>query len=362
MKAVIFAGGVGSRLWPLSRRKSPKQFERIIGNKSTLELTVDRLRPEFAPEDIFISTGVAHAPLVKKQLNFIPESNIIIEPSKKDVGPAVALVMAYLARAGYQDEPVLILWSDHLVQKPDKFKHILKAAATLIEKDRDRIIFIGQKPRFASENLGWIQHNSVLQKVDGINFHQFVGFKYKPDGELAQKYFKDKAHCWNLGYFVSTPQFILNLFRQFDPTIYNLVQIIQNTKTDGEFEYALKKHYGEMPVINFDNAILEQLDPASAYVVVEDIGWSDIGAWEALKEALEKNPKDTITHGNVDIENCHDNLIYNYQDNKLVVAMDLDDILVVNTDDVLLVAKKSSSGKIKQIVEKYVGTDKESLT
>lgn len=362
MKAVIFAGGVGSRLWPLSRRKSPKQFERIIGDKSTLELTVDRLRPEFAPEDIFISTGVAHAQLVKKQLNFIPESNIIIEPSKKDVGPAVALVMSYLARAGYQDEPVVILWSDHLVQKSDKFKQILEAAATVIEKEKDKIIFIGQKPRFASQNLGWIQHNRILKNVARINFHKFVAFKYKPGASLAQKYFKDSAHCWNLGYFVSTPRFILSLFEKFDPTIHKLVQIIQDTKTDGEFEYAIKKHYGEMPIINFDNAILEKLDPNSAYVVVEDIGWSDIGAWEALKEALEKEPKDTITHGNVDIEDCHDNLIYNYQNNKLVVAVDLDDILVVNTDDVLLVAKKSSSDKIKQIVENYVGTDKEDLT
>lgn len=180
MKAVIFAGGVGTRLWPLSRKKSPKQFEKIIGNKSTLQLAVERLIPEFAPNDMYISTGKNYVDIVHQQIDFIPKENIIGEPEKKDVGPAVSYVMAYLSEK-YPQESVVILWSDHLVHKVDKFKRILQSADQLIQKDPNKIIFIGQKPRFASENLGWIQTGEILRSQENIQFHSFLGFKYRPE-------------------------------------------------------------------------------------------------------------------------------------------------------------------------------------
>src|SRR3989344_5512038 len=130
MKAVIFAGGVGTRLWPLSRKKSPKQFEKMIDQKSTLQLTVERMRPEFKPEDIFISTGSQYVDTIRKQLPFLPKENILGEPYKKE---------------------------------------------------------------------------------DGLNFYSFEGFKYKPSKGLANKYFNDNKHCWNLGYFISTPHFIRDM-------------------------------------------------------------------------------------------------------------------------------------------------------
>lgn len=361
MKAVIFAGGVGTRLWPLSRKKSPKQFERIIGNKSTLQLAVDRLIPEFKPEDIYISTGRNYIEAVHKQVDFIPKANIIGEPEKKDVGPAVAYVMAHLAKK-YPQESVVILWSDHLVHHVDKFKHILQMTNTLIQKDPDKIVFIGQKPRFASENLGWIETGSIIKKVSSVDFHAFLGFKYRPEKIIAEKYFKDGHHCWNLGYFVSTPQFINTLFAQWTPDISTLSQKIMEHKGAKNFDTIADSYYAKMPKINFDNAILEKLDKKSAYVVVEDIGWSDVGAWEALKEALEKQRDDNITKGKVLLEDSLDNLVYNYDDNKMIVGIDLNDLLIVNTDDVLLVAKKTSVGKIKKLVESFQGTENEKLT
>lgn len=362
MKAVIFAGGVGTRLWPLSRQKSPKQFEKIVGDKSTLQLTVSRLLPEFKPANIFISTGKKYLDIVAKQLPMIPKENIIGEPIKRDVGPAVALAMGYIAKKSEENEPVIILWSDHMVQHEKKFKNIILTAEQEIRKNAEKIIFIGQKPRFASENLGWIEYGEVLRKSGPFQFNKFSHLKYKPDREIANQYFADGHHCWNLGYFISTPHFVLNLFKEFAPGIHKLVKIIVDAKNQKDFVANLDRHYKKMPELSFDNAILEQLDRDCAEVIVEDIGWSDVGAWEALKESLGKNAEDNITKGRVLLEDSADNLVYNYEDKKLVVGIDLEDFLVVNTRDVLLVAKKSSVSKVKKLVEGFQGTELEHLT
>ena len=362
MKAIIFAGGVGTRLWPLSRKRSPKQFEKIIGNKSTLQLAVERLLPDFKPVDIYISTGKRYIDLVSSQLKMIPKKNIIGEPYKKDVGPAVGFMMAYLGRK-FPNEPVVIFWSDHLVKKKKKFKRILMAADRLIKKDTKKIIFIGQKARFPSENLGWIKMGKQVKEEGGVEFLSFSGFKYRPSKQLAEKYFADGRYCWNLGYFVSTPKFMMALFKRFAPKIYDLSQkILQNSDKKKLFEADFKKFYQQMPEISFDNVILEQLDHKFAYVTVDDIGWSDVGAWEALKEALEERREDNITKGRVVLEDSTDNLVYNYHRDKLVVGVDLENLLVIDTGDVLLVAKKTSVPKVKKIVKSFQGTDKESLT
>ena len=362
MKAIIFAGGVGTRLWPLSRKKSPKQFEKIVGELSTLQLTVQRLTPEFKPEDIFIATGTAYKDIVHKQLPDLPVKNIILEPHKKDVGPAVAYAASYVSKMSSENEPIVILWSDHIVKHQQKFKKILAASAKLISKHANKIVFIGQKSRFASENLGWIQYDKTIETVDDVEFRSFAGMKYKPAKEVAQKYFTSGSHCWNLGYFVTTPKNLISKFEKFAPEISSHLKIILNSFGSKTFAEVLDKEYDKIPEINFDNAILEQLTADDAYVVVEDIGWSDVGAWEALKEALEKNKSDTVTLGKVKLENSNDSLVYNYEPEKLIVGIDLDEILIINTKDALLVTKKTSVAKVKSMVESFKGTEHEDLT
>ncbi|MDA1316410.1 MAG: sugar phosphate nucleotidyltransferase [bacterium] len=361
MKAVIFAGGVGTRLWPLSRKKSPKQFEKIIGDKSTLQLATERLLPEFAAEDIYISTGKPYVHLVEEQLPFIPKENIISEPAKRDVGPAVGLIMGHLAQK-FPNEPVVILWSDHLVNKTELFKKIIFESGEQIKKQNDQVIFIGQKPRFASENLGWIHIGKKAFSSEGIGFNEFDGFKYRPDAETSKTYFDSKQYCWNLGYFVTSPAFMYSLFKMYAPQVYEVTERIVTSANPADFARQMDAYYPEMPEISFDNAVLEHMDKAQATVVVEDIGWSDIGAWEALKEALEEHRHDNITKGQVMLEDSADCLVYNYEDKKIIVGVDLDDLLVVNTNDALLVAKKSSVTKIKNIVNNFQGTENEHLT
>jgi len=360
MKVIIFAGGVGSRLWPLSRKKSPKQFEKIIGDKSTLQLAASRLQPDFHWEDLYVATNASYTALVQDQLPKLPANHVIGEPVMRDVGPAVGLAAAILARENPL-EPMVILWSDHLVKKDALFRKILLTAGKLVETEQDRIVFVSQKARFASENLGWINYGKEVKKSDGVSFHSFVDFQYRPDAETAKRYFESGHHAWNLGYFVTTPKFLLSLYKTYVPNVYNGISLIANSWQTDAFEKTLADVYPTLEKISFDNAILEKLNPANAYVISENIEWSDIGAWEALKEALEDSQDKNVTQGRVMLQDTEDSLVYNYG-KQLVVTIDAKELLVVNTDDVLLICKKTSVPKIKKLVESFSGTEHEELT
>lgn len=361
MKVVIFAGGVGTRLWPLSRRQTPKQFEKIVGEESMLQIAVRKLTPQFTWKNIFISTGHQYKDIVRKQLPLIPPRNIIIEPEMRDVGPAVGLVTAIFTKI-HPREPIALLWgSDHLVRKEEIFRKILKIAEDLVEKDPDKIIFIGQKPRFASQNLGYIEFGKRLHQIGGIPVHEFVGFQYRPYLSTAERFLKDGRHAWNLGYFVTTPKFLWQLFEQFSPELFTQLKKINEAVGTKDYEKVLNSVYPKIEKISFDNAVLEKIHPKSACVISEDLGWSDIGAWEALKEALETKAAENVTQGKVLIEDSADNLIFNYRD-QLTVGIDLDSMIVINTEDVLLVCPKDAVPKIKKLVESLAGTEHEHLT
>lgn len=360
MNAVIFAGGVGTRLWPLSRKKSPKQFEKIIDNKSTLQLAAERLQPDFSWKNVYVSTGEAYVPIVHGQLSELPAGHVIGEPEMRDVGPAVGLMAAILSKEA-PDEPMAILWSDHLVGKDALFRKILRVAGEYIKEDPAKIIFVAQKPRFASENLGWIEYGDPVTKKERIAFHTFIDCQYRPGKETAQRYFKSGHHGWNLGYFVTSPRFLLSLYQRFVPNVYSGLVKIAGAWHTGKAAEVLGNVYPTLEKIHFDNAILEKLDPSQALVISENIQWSDIGAWEALKEALAEAQEKNVTQGKVMLNDTQDSLVYNYTD-QLIVTIDLDDMLVVNTSDVVLVCKKGSVPKIKKLVERMSGTENDHLT
>ncbi|HEX7042270.1 MAG TPA: sugar phosphate nucleotidyltransferase [Patescibacteria group bacterium] len=359
MKIVIFAGGVGSRLWPLSRKNTPKQFEKIVGDQSTLQLAAQRLQPDFSWEDLYVATGKAFVEVVRDQLPQMPKEHVIGEPMMRDVGPAVALMTRILVKES-PNEPMAILWSDHLVKQEPLFRKILRVAGEYVKKDPNKVIFVAQKPRFASENLGWIHYGDESFEKETIPFYEFVGFKYRPDSEKAKEYFNSGHHGWNLGYFVTTPQFLWKQFEKLAPETAEKIDEIVKEWGKPKFNSKLEKIYPTLEKIHFDNVILEKLDPTDAYVTCENIEWSDIGAWEALKEALSVTKDENVTKGNVLLEDSRDSLIFNFK-NQTVVGIDLDDIVIVNTEDVVLVCPKNSVPKIKKFVEKLDGTEHEHL-
>ncbi len=360
MKAVIFGGGVGTRLWPLSRKHTPKQFEKIVGDKSTLQLTVDRISPIIKPEDIFVSSGVRYGDILRTQLPQIPDSNFILEPEMRDVGAAVGLVAAILEKIS-PDEPFTILWSDHLVKDEELFRKILLAGAEVLSKDKNKIIFIGQKSRIATQNLGWIEYGEKIEEVNSLPIYEFKSLQYRPSLEAAQEFHASEKHAWNPGYFVTTPSFLMELYKKFAPEMhYGLMQISDAWGTD-RYESTLSEIFPKFEKIAFDNLILEKMGQSDGYVIGADFGWADIGAWEQLKEALSESVDENVTKGKTMLEGSRDSLVFNYTD-QMVVGIDLSEFLVINTGDVLLICPKNSVPKIKKLVGSLAGTEHEHLT
>lgn len=341
MKIVIFAGGVGTRLWPVSREKTPKQFERIIGEKSTLQLSAERLLPDYHWQDLYICTGEKYQKIVQNQLPNLPEKNIICEPIMRDVGPAVGLMAAVLS-SKFSREPVAILWSDHLLKNIKNFKKALKHGEKIIKKEQYKIIFFGEKPRFSSQNLGWIKSSKR---------GKFLGWHYRPDKKTAEKYYQSGDYLWNPGYFITSPEFIMDAFARYQPGIYKKLLLIQKFWHTKKRKQILSETYPQITKISFDNAILEKLPSEGAYVLRVNLGWSDIGAWESLKEALQKSDLDNVIRGHVINWKSSDCLVYNYKE-QLVVTVGLKGVLVVNTPDALLVCPKDKVPEIKKMVER----------
>ena len=360
MKAVVFAGGIGTRMWPLSRKTSPKQFEKIIGDKSTLQLTVDRLRPEYEWEDIYISTGEQYRRLVIEQLPQIPEENVIGEPEMRDVAPAVGYLMAILALDD-PDAPVSIHWSDHQVQDVPNFKKAIFAGGNYLSEKPNSIVFIGHKPRFANQNLGWIEYGEQIDSVDGIAINEYKSWHYRPEIATAKKYFKSGHHAWNPGYFTTTPGFIMDKYKAHSPELYaKIMKIMEAHGTDSAHQ-VLQEVYPTMEKVDFDTAVVRHIPNEQAVVLSVDFGWSDVGTWESLKEAVQEHPNENITNGKVHLHKTGNSVVYSYTD-QLITTIDMENVVVVATDDVIMVTRQQAIPEIKKMLKEFAGTDLESYT
>lgn len=334
MKLVIFAGGIGTRLWPLSRENSPKQFDRIFGGKSTLELAIERLKTRFKIEDIFIQTLENYRPLIKEQIPDLPDTNIIIEPCRRNLGPAVCLSVLELKKRGYSGA-MSILWADHLMENPGEFVNALATAEELINDDGQRFVFLAEKARFANNNLGWIHVGSEAGQKASFAYYEFKGWKYKPGVEECGQMFDSGEYFWNPGYFITSIEFLESQYKTLAHDTYEAV-------SSGVYETA--------EAIHFDRAIIEKVDLSRAVVIKTDMGWSDPGTLYALKEALAESEDECIARGNVSFMDCSDSLLYNLEDKKLVTAIGLKGMVVVNTPDALIVVPKDEVVKITKLV------------
>ncbi|PIR43072.1 hypothetical protein COV24_04550 [candidate division WWE3 bacterium CG10_big_fil_rev_8_21_14_0_10_32_10] len=347
MKLVIFAGGSGKRFWPISRVKLPKQFVKITNSASTLQLSVKRIQPVYGWHNIYISTNEKYVTKVKEQIPSISISNIFTEPARRDVGPAVGLALIHLHKMGVK-EPVFIGWADHLIKKEKEFQKKLKDAEQAIMQDKYKIVLWGEKPKFANSNFGWI---SIKNNSEDI-IKKFNKLVYRPDQNICDNMFKSEEWLWNTGYFVSTVDYLLSIYKKHQPEMYKkLVKIESALDTIKESE-TLQKIYPTLNAISFDEAVIYNIPSNEVGVLKSNMGWEDPGTLYALKKSAEPSDKNYI-RGRGKLQKSKDSMIFNEEGTKLVVGLNLDETIIVNTKDVTFVTNKSGVKDIKELLSEF---------
>ena len=347
MKIVIFAGGTGTRFWPLSRKKFPKQFRKMFDGKSTLQLMVERLRSHYySIDDIYISTNENYVSLVKQQIPYISTSNIFTEPEKRNVGPAVGYSFTRLKKQGYKG-PVAIVWADHLIDHPKKFIKALQKGAEFVTVTPRKLVFIAEEPRYAENNLGWIHVGENL--FDSV--YKFKGWRYKPKLKECQTMFASGTWKWNPGYFIVDLENTLKLYKKYNPKMYKIFTLIGNALGTTKEASTIKKHYPKLKTIHFDRAIAEKVSSSDAVVICTDMGWADPGTLYALKEALVKEKDKNLTQGKTYAMDTKDSVMINEDKEKLLSVIGLDGMVVVNTSDALLVVHKDRVLDVTQLIK-----------
>ena len=339
----IMAGGVGSRFWPASREHTPKQFLDILGvGKSLIRLTYERFTNIVDPQNILVVTNKIYKELVIEHIPEIPESNIITEPSRNNTGPCVAYT-AFRLEAMDPNASFVIAPSDHVILKEDAFLSKIDQALTLASA-KDVIVTLGIEPTRPDTGYGYIETTNDSSDNGVIKVNQF---KEKPDVDTAESYINKGGYYWNAGIFIWSVKSILNSFQKNATEIYDILsQDRSKYNTEAEQAY-IDQVYPTTPNISVDYAILENAD--NVYTIPADIGWSDLGTWNALHAYKEKDDSGSVVIGEntmlVDSKNC----IVKSDAKKLVVIKDLEDYIIIDERDVLLVYPKSKEQSIKQL-------------
>lgn len=354
MKFVIRAGGVGTRLWPLSRKHNPKQFHALTGERTMLQEAVHRLRPHAAMDDLYISTSAALVHRVREQVPELVLENIIVEPAQRNTGPAVGLECALL-EARFPGCAIASLGSDHHIGAPEEFCRLLKVAEDALSDRAETLFTLGVKPTRADTGFGYLQKGDVIATVNDEPIYAVAAFEEKPDAETAKTYLESGRYLWNSNMFVWKARTMLRLFAEFEPEIYALLEQIAAAVSVGREAEVIARVYPQMKTTAIDHAILER---ASRVATIEaDMDWCDLGAWDALKEVLPADANGNILRGKVLSLNAKNATVYGGKD-KVIALVDVEDLIVVDTGDALLILPRESSQRVKDVVaaldEQYV--------
>ena len=390
--AVILAGGSGSRLWPLSRQHLPKQFLSLEGDASLLKTTINRLRSVIEEKNILIVTQEAHAK--GEAYHALLPYQTLFEPIARNTAPAIALAAAYLMRDG-EDPIMVVLPADHIIKDEARFCAHLKVAIEAAENGK--LITFGIKPAHPDTGFGYIKitglrtedlglsgeesglrtegrglsgkaasgstqssvlepqtcipQSSVLEPQSYLSpscIYAVERFTEKPDHDTAVRFLKEGDYYWNSGMFVWRASVILAEIQQHLPAVYQVIQtIIAESLAGGTFQQAVEKYFSTMPTISIDYGVLEKSSRVS--LIPCDIGWNDVGSWQAVHEIGAKDQNGNVMLGNVIALDCKNSLIRS--EKRLVAAIGLEDVCVIETADAVLISKSDQTQRVREVVD-----------
>lgn len=351
MKVVLFSGGSGTRLWPLSRPANPKQFQPLIGSDSLFQLMVRRLARGFGRENIFVSTGEVYRDLVRVQSPEIPAENIIAEPEMRDTLAAVGYAATVLDQR-FPNCTLATLWgADHIIRQEQEFLKALTIARDLAVT-RGWIVKVDLRPTFPSTALGYIEVGERLTHVDDLEVRSFVRQIEKPDRETAEEFITSPKYLWNSGYIVWTTGRILELYRSLAPEAFGPLQAIRAALGTPEERTTVAAEYAKIPGLSVDYGIFQKMGGEDIVVIPADFGWSDVGAWNVLRdELMETEGEGNVVQGKHISIDTRRTLVYGPAD-KVIVTIGLVDFVVVDTEDALLICPASRAQEVKKVVER----------
>ena len=344
--AVIMAGGSGTRFWPRSTRKKPKQFLKLFGDRTMLQATVDRITPMIPINRVMVITNADYVDLVQQQLPDLPAENIIGEPVARNTAPCVALAAALLERSD-PGSTMIVLPADHHITRPDRFLSILETAAARA-KDNG-LVTIGIKPDSPETGFGYIQiEEDTGETFEGNTVFRVATFTEKPDRETAEQFLESGNYLWNSGMFIWQSDTISREFEQYQPEIYEqMKEIIDSGGPPGNGN--IEQFYRSCPSISIDYGIMEHAE--DVFVVPGSFGWSDVGSWTAVYELRDKDENGNVIqvpqHVLVDSSN---NLVQS-ESGKLLAVVGMENVAVVETVEAILVCNLDKAQGVKQVVE-----------
>ncbi len=351
MICLIMAGGAGTRFWPLSKKNLPKQYLNISGEKSLIRQTYERIDNFVKTEDVYVVTTEDQIDLVQQHIPELPMENIIIEPFGKNTAPCIGLSSAYLKNKYAKDKLVLTVPADHIIENTEEFQKTVKKASVAARKGQ--LVTFGIVPTYPATGYGYIESGYIYEK--GM-FH-VKQFKEKPDQKTAQLFIDQRNFYWNSGIFLWSLGTILKSFETFLPEVNSIMSEINALWKDKGYHVSIDDLYAKMPKIPIDIGIMEKA--TQRVVIPVEMGWSDVGSWQALYDISMKDNNLTHSKTNYKSINSSSNFIYC---NKLVSLIDIKDLVVVETDQVLFICPKSSSEKVKEMVQLLDNENMEDFT
>ena len=341
--ALIMAGGKGTRFWPLSTEDKPKQFLKLIGDKTMIQMTIDRVLPIIPMDRIYICTGERYVDLIKEQVPNLPVENIIIEPEGRNTAPCITLSSLVIKRK-YKDATMVVLPSDHLIENEDRFRNIIIEAEQYLNVNNKGVVTLGMNPTRPETGYGYIKYDNNIN-MEVLKVDRFVE---KPDKKTAEKYLKEGNYLWNGGMFLWKVNTILSEVKKYIPNTYEVLNEIEYV-SDENLQELINNRYSKTDEISIDYAVLEKSN--DVYVIKSDIGWDDIGTWLAMERYREKDNYENIYDENtISIDSRNSLVIGN--DDKQVIMIGVDNIATIVSDDGIYIVKKSLLENIKDFKEK----------
>jgi mannose-1-phosphate guanylyltransferase len=344
LHAVIMAGGSGTRFWPESRRRRPKQFLQLAGQRTLIQATADRCARFIPPAGLWVVTNQAHAAETGRQLPNVPPEQILCEPCGRNTAPCIGLAAIRLMAVD-RDPWMLVLPADHLISTDEQFQNAVEAGCEIVESEPQSLILFGAKPSYPATGFGYIQRGEPIPSCP-IPAFRVQSFREKPDRQTAEDYVADGGYYWNCGIFIWRARAILDALYAFAPDLAARLKRLEQSIDKPDWPERLAAEFPPMPSISIDYAVLER--SADVCVLEAPFAWDDVGSWQALTRWRDQDAQGNTADGPFCGVKAAGNIVRTTA-GHLVAAYGVDDLIIVHTPTATLVANRHDENALREL-------------